>query len=146
MPVSALPLQIGVGVSIAIYFTFSQSFFYSYNFSFSVHLQIFLSNELSENLDYSTTFSFLVSVRVSNLLFIIGLFRCFFGHPIRFNEVFGSHFLGFVIDGDVKPLGGISFIFQGFRFHLRLMGQADPFYPLFFSCRMARGYDEVSSS
>ena len=94
-PVSALPLQIGVGVSIEISFTFSQSFFYSCNFSFSVHLQTFLSNELSENLDYSTTFSFSVSVLVSNLFFIIGWFKCFFGHPIRFNEGFWFTFLRF---------------------------------------------------
>ena len=64
-------------------------------------------------------------------LSLVGL-GVFSGILLGSTKVFGSHFLGFVIDGDVKPLGGISFIFQVFHFHLRLMGQADPFYPFFF--------------
>ena len=66
-------------------------------------------------------------------LSLVGL-GVFLGVLLGSTKVFGSRFLGFVIDGDVKPLGGISFIFQGFRFHLRLMGlKLTPFYPFFFS-------------
>ena len=76
-PIGALPLQIGVGVSIAISFTFSQSCSDFCNFSFFVLLRTFLPKEPSKTLDSSTTFIFLVNVCVSNLLFIVGWFRCF---------------------------------------------------------------------
>ena len=118
--VGALPLQIGVGVSIAISFTFSQSFFYSFDFSFSVLLRTFLSKEPLETPDSSTTFDFPVRVRVSNLLFIVGWFGCFLGRPIRFSEGFWSAFLRFYHWWDVKPPRGISLIFRGFHFHLRV--------------------------
>ena len=73
--VDTLPLQIGVRVSIVVSFTFSDSC----NFIFSMLLRSFLSKEPSEILDSSTTFDFLVSVRISDFLFIVGLFECFCG-------------------------------------------------------------------
>ena len=79
-------------------------------------LRTFLSKEPSKTLDSSTTSDFPVSVRISNLLFIVGLFECFcgWGRPIRFYEGFWFAFPRFCHWWDVKPLGGISFIFRGF--------------------------------
>ena len=130
---------------------FSQSFFLkSYDFAFFVLLRTFLSKEPSEILDPSTTFGFPMSVRVSNLLLIVGWFRCFWGHLIRFREGFWFAFLRFCQWWDVKPLGGIYFIFRGFCFHLCLvslkMTPSCPFFFCLFACRMERGYKEVSSS
>ena len=98
-PVGASPLQIGVGVSIEVSFTFSQSFYNSCNFAFYLLLRTFLSKEPSKTLDYSTTFGFPVSVRVSNLFFIIGWFGCFWGVLFGSAKVFGSRFLVFVTGG-----------------------------------------------
>ena len=115
-------------------------------------LRTFLSNESSETLDSLTTFGFPMSVRVSNLLLIIGWFGCFWGRPIRFNEEFCFAFLRFFHWWDVKPPRGISFIFIGFCFHLHLMGlKLTPSCPFFFffclfAYRMTRGYEEVSNS
>ena len=70
----------------------------SYDFAFYVLLQTFLSNVLSETLDSSMTVDFLVSVPISNLLFIVGLFTCFCGWGVLLGsiQVFSSCFLGFV--------------------------------------------------
>ena len=87
---------------------FNNSFVYvfskfsdSYDFAFSVLSQTFLSKEPLETLDSSTTVNFLVSVCISNLLFIVGLFECFCGWGILLGsaKVFGSHILGFVTGG-----------------------------------------------
>ena len=89
-----------------------------------------------------------MSVRTSNLLFIVGLFECFcgWGRSIRFCEDFRFVFPRFCHWWDVKPQGGISFIFRG-------LPQDDPFFCLFFfnyfflfACKMVRGYEEVSNS
>ena len=71
------------------------------------------------------------------------------GCPIRFYEGFRFSVPKFCHWWDVKPLGGISFIFRGFHFHLLLMDlKLTPyfFFFFFFSCRMARNYKEVSNS
>ena len=57
-------------------------------------------------------------------------------------KVFGSRFPRFCHWWDVKPPRGISFIFQGFRFHLLKL---TPFF-FFFASKMARGYEVVSNS
>ena len=61
--------------------SFDSSFVYvfskfsdSCDFTFSVLLRTFLSKEPPETLDYLATIDFLVSVRISNILFIVGLF------------------------------------------------------------------------
>ena len=77
-------------------------------------MQTFLSNEPSKTLDSSTTFNFMVTVRFSNLLFIVGWFGCFLGHPIRFNERFLFSFLMFCYWWDVKIQGGFLLSFEGF--------------------------------
>ena len=83
-------------------------------------------------------------------LSLVGL-GVFEGVLLGLAKIFGSHFLG-CHWWHVKPLGGISFIFRGFRFHLRLMGlKLTPFCPFFFlffvylpiACQC---YEEVSSS
>ena len=51
-----------------------------------------------------------------------------------------------------KTYGGVYFILRGFRFHLCLVDlKLTPssvffFFLFLFSCRMARGYEEVSNS
>ena len=47
--------------------------------TFYVLLLTFLSKEPLEILNSSSTVNFLVSARISNLLFITGLFECFCG-------------------------------------------------------------------
>ena len=73
---------------------FSISFLFSYEFSFSAFPRTFLSNEPPETLDSLATVDFRVSVRISNLFFISGLFECFcgWGSPIRFCEGFWFSF------------------------------------------------------
>ena len=46
-------------------------------------------------------------------LSLVGL-DVFLGVLLGSTKVFGSRFLGFVIDGDVKPLGGILLSSKGF--------------------------------
>ena len=94
-----------------------------------------------------------MSVRISNLLFIVGLFECFYcwGRPIRLCEGFRFAFPKFCNWWDVKLLGGISFIFLGFCSYFCLMDLKltlllSFFLFCLFAYRMARGYEEVSSS
>ena len=58
-------------------------------------LQTLFSKESSKTLNSSKTFGFPMSVRVSNLLFIVGWFGCFWGRTIKFNEDFCFEFLRF---------------------------------------------------
>ena len=71
----------------------------------------FFSKEPSETLDSSTTFDFPMSVRISNLLFIVGLFDCFcgWGIPIRFREGYQFVFPRFCHWRDVKTSRGDFF-------------------------------------
>ena len=98
----------------------------------------FLSKGSLETLYSSMTFNFPMSVRISNPLFIVGLFDCFrgWGRLIRFCEGFQFAFPGFCHWWDVKLPGEFSFIFQGFCFHLRLtdlkLTPSSLFYFLFF--------------
>ena len=66
----------GRAFNSSVFYVFSK-FSNFFDFSFSMLLRTFLSNEPSETLDSLTTFNFPVSVRISNLLFIVGLFECF---------------------------------------------------------------------
>ena len=74
-----------MGFDNSFVYIFSK-FFYSCDFAFSVFPRTFLSKEPLETHDSSTIVDFLVSVHISNLLFIVGLFECFcgWGRPIRF--------------------------------------------------------------
>ena len=47
------------------------------------------------------TLNFIVSVRISNLLFIVGLFECFCGWGVLLGsvKVIGQRFLGFFTGG-----------------------------------------------
>ena len=58
--------------------------------TFSALLRTFLSKEPPETLDSSTTVDFLVSSRILNIFFIVGLFEwfCGWGSPTRFCEGF----------------------------------------------------------
>ena len=58
--------------------------------AFSALLRTFRSKEPPETLDFSTTINFMVNSRISNILFIDGLFECFcgWGRPTRFYEGF----------------------------------------------------------
>ena len=89
-----------MGFNNSFFYVFSK-FSYSCNFAFSVLMQTFLSNEPSETLDSSTTFNFLMSVRISNFSFIVGFLSVFVVRGILLGsmKVFGSHFLGFVTYG-----------------------------------------------
>ena len=88
-PVDALPLQIGVGVSIAVSFTFSQSFMTLAILPFLCFCELSFQRSHRETLNSSMTFDFSVGVCISNLFFIIGLFKCFCGWGrIRFYEDF----------------------------------------------------------
>ena len=73
---------------------FFSKFYDSCDFAFSALPRTFLSKKLLETLDSSTIVDFLVSVRISNLLFIVSLFECFcgWGRPIRFCEGFRFSF------------------------------------------------------
>ena len=83
------------------------------NFAFSTLLRTSLSKEPLETLDSLTTADFLVSVRISNLLFIVGYLSVFVVKGILLGsaKVFGSRFPRFCHWRDVKPQGRISFIF-----------------------------------
>ena len=110
----------------------------------------FLSKEPLETVNSSMTFDFSVSVRISNLLFIVGLFECFcgWGHPIRFCEGFQFAFPRFFHWWDVKSSRGDFFYLSRVSFPSSLNGsQADPFFLFYlFSYRMERGYEKVSNS
>ena len=75
--------------------------------AFSVLPRAFLSKEPLETVDSSTTVDFLVSSRISNILFIAGLFERFCGWGVLLGsaKVFGSLFLRFCHRWDVKPSG-----------------------------------------
>ena len=79
-------------------------FSYSCNFAFSVLLRTFL--------DSLRTFDFPVSVRISNFLFIVGLFECFCGcgHPIRFYEGFWFTFPRLSLVGCKTSRGDIFYL------------------------------------
>ena len=85
------------------------------------------------------------------------MFLWFGGVLLGFGKVLHLRFPRFCHRWDVKPPGWIYFILQGFRFHLRLMDlklTPSSIYIFFFfiylfilfAYRMARGYEEVSSS
>ena len=73
---------------------YDSSFVYIFSefsvFAFSALSRTFISKEPPETLDSSTTVNLLVSVHISNLLSIIGLFKrfCGWGSPIRFCKGF----------------------------------------------------------
>ena len=96
----------------------------SYEFAFFALLRTFLSKEPSKTLDSSMTVDFLVSTRISNILFIPGLFECFCGwrRPTMFYEGFLFAFSKVLSPVGCKTSGGwISFILRGFCFYLHLM-------------------------
>ena len=78
-----------MGCDNSFVYVFSK-FSNSRDFAFSAFPQTFLSKDPPETLDSSTTIDFLVSDRISNLLFITSLFECFcgWGRPTRFCEGF----------------------------------------------------------
>ena len=120
--VGALPLR-GRGFNSNFFYVFSKFFF----FFTPVLLPFLCFCELSFQMTHQRLLtlrrlSVFWCVRFSILLFIVGLFGCFWGRPIRFSEGFWFAFLRFYHWWGVKPPGGIYFIFQGFCFHLRLMG------------------------
>ena len=130
---------------------FFQSFLTPAIFFFML-LRTFLSKEPSETLNSSKTFDFLVSVRISSLRFIIGLFECFcgWGRPIRFCKGFPFSFPRFCHWWDVKTSKGDFFYLLRVSFPSSLNEpQSDPlffFYFILFACRMERGCEDVSSS
>ena len=103
------------------------------NFACFVLMRTFLSKEPSKTLDSSTNFDFPVSVHISNLIFIVGLFECFCGwrRPIRLCEGFWFAFprLSLV---ECKTSRGDFFYLSRVLFPSSLNGpQAGPFSFLF---------------
>ena len=86
--VNSLPIQTGVWDAILVLFTFSLRFLTHSTLPF-FHFRELSFQRSHWRLLTSTIVDFLVSSRISNILFITGLFYfCGWGHPTRFCEGF----------------------------------------------------------
>ena len=107
---------------IAVLFMFSLSFLIPSTLPFLHFHELSFQRKPSETLDSSTTVDFLVSARISNVLFIVSLFKCFVGNLLGYAKIFNSCFSRFCHWWDIKPLGVDFFYLEGVSFPPSLNG------------------------